>query len=119
MTVEQLRKIFAARGARTTHNKADLLKFVAAMKAMEEEYDPVVIDTSNGLMLQNLSYRSDLNPQVEVAKLLQDQELKAKSKDVFSLLKLVNDMYETGKVLESVDEISIKTVILDCNFPRF
>jgi hypothetical protein len=119
MTVEQLRKILAARGARTTHNKADLLKFVAAMKAMEEEYDPVVIDTTNGLMLPNLSYRSDLNPRVEVAKLLQDQELEAKAKDVFSLLKLVNDMYETGKVLESVDEISIKTAILDCNFPRF
>jgi hypothetical protein len=89
------------------------------MKAMEEEYDPVVIDTSNGLMLPNLSYRSDLNPQVEVAKLLQDQELKAKAKDVFSLLKLVNDMYEPGRVLESVDEISIKTAILDCNFLRF
>jgi hypothetical protein len=33
-----------------------LLKFVMAMKAMEEEYDPVVIDMSNGLMLPNLSY---------------------------------------------------------------
>jgi hypothetical protein len=51
LTVEQLRKILAARGAKTTHLKPELLKFVAAMKAMEEEYDPVVIDTSNGLSL--------------------------------------------------------------------
>jgi 5'-3' exonuclease len=119
MTVEQLRKILAARGAKTTHNKAELLKYVAAMKAMEEEYDPVVIDTSNGLMLPNLSYRSDLKPQAEIAKLLLDHEIKAKAKDVFNLLKLVNDMYERGEVLESVDEISIKTAILDCQFPRF
>jgi hypothetical protein len=45
MKIEQLRQILAGRGAKTTHNKPELLKFVAAMKAMEEEYDPVVIDT--------------------------------------------------------------------------
>lgn len=89
------------------------------MKVMEEEYDPVLIDTSNGLMLPNLSYRSDLNPQVEVEKLLQDQQLKVKSKDVFNLLTLVSDMYKSGKVLEDVDEISMKTAILDANFPPF
>jgi hypothetical protein len=86
---------------------------------MEEEYDPVVIDTSNGLMLPNLSYRSDMKPQVEVAKLLLDHEIKSKDKDLFKLLTLVSGMYERGDILESVDEISVKTAILDANFLRF
>jgi hypothetical protein len=59
-TVPELQAAVAARGGSVTHCKPKLIDIVQAMKDLEAEFDPIIIDCKAGLMLPYMSFKSDV-----------------------------------------------------------
>jgi hypothetical protein len=113
-----LRGIIAVRGGTVMHNKPKLLEIVAAMKDIEDKYDPIIVDTNNGLMLPKLSNKSNEKPRVQIAKLLARKEIKNDA-GLHKFFKDIEELYNTGKVMEDMDLIASKSAVMTTKFVQF
>eukprot|EP00978_Attheya_sp_CCMP212_P040771 scaffold226268_cov53-Attheya_sp.AAC.2 len=118
--IPQLRGIVAARGGTVTHNKTELLDIVRAMKELVDEYEPIVIDTSGGLMLPTLSYKSTLKPAVEIDKILSTREIHSeKNRWARETLVVAQECYQKNMVVEDPEKISEISAFYDRNLLKF
>ena len=116
--VSELRAIVAARGGTVTHVKNELLAYVGAMKELEADYDPIVIDVKSGFFLSSMSVKGNMVPLTEVTKLLGESEVQ-RSPKFKSLLETTKRMYTENKVLEDMDEIALNSAVMTTNFISF
>jgi hypothetical protein len=94
------------------------MEIVAAKKDIEDKYDPIIVDTTNGLMLHKLSTKSKVKPQVEIAKLLELSEIK-NDRGLYKFFKDIEELYNTGKVMEDMDLIASKSAVMTTKFVQF
>jgi hypothetical protein len=116
--VTALQGTIAARGGTVTHNKPELLEIVAAMKDIEDEHDPMTVDTKNGLTLPNLSTKSNVKPRVEIAKLSELDEIK-NDVELHKLCKDTEELCNAGKVMEDMDLLASKSAVMTTEFVKF
>jgi hypothetical protein len=119
LDVTALRGIVAAHGGTVTHNQPELMEIVSAMKDIEDEYNPIIADTNNGLMLPKLILtKSNVKPQVEIAKLLELSEIK-NDPGLYKFFQDIEELYNTDKVMEDMDLIASKSAVMTTEFVTF
>ena len=116
----KLRAVIAARGGTVTHKKPELLAIVRAMKKLEDEYEPMVIDPSAGCYLPSMSFKTTLSPFTEIRKLLDSNEIANDRRNhwVKYILTKAFECYEKGIVMEDMEEISEKSAYMESDFVR-
>lgn len=106
LNLSDLRGMISARQGKTSLDKEECLEVIGCLKKIEDEYDPMIVDTHDGVYLRNLTWdTTNIVPAREIAKLLQTAEIKS-NPNICPILKFANDLYKKDMVITDLDMVA-------------